>query len=80
MSTLSLRLPESTHNRLKNWAQKDKLSLNQFISTAIAEKLAALETLDYMKERALKGNKTSFEAALARVPHGNVVPQDRLPA
>ncbi len=80
MSTLSLRLPDSTHNRLKDWAQKDKLSLNQFISTAIAEKLAALETLDYMNERARRGRKVSFEAALERVPQGEVLPQDRLPA
>ena len=76
MSTLSLRIPDSTHNRLKDWAQKDKLSINQFISTAVAEKLAALETLNYINERALKGSKAKFEAALALVPHGEVLPQD----
>jgi predicted HicB family RNase H-like nuclease len=48
MRTLSLRIPDSTHNRLKDWAQKDKRSINQFISTAVAEKLAALETLNYL--------------------------------
>lgn len=77
MSTLSLRIPDSTHNRLKDWAQKDKLSINQFISTAVAEKLAALETLNYLTERAQKGSKAKFEAALAGVPHGEVLPQDR---
>jgi predicted transcriptional regulator len=77
MSTLSLRIPDSTHSRLKDWAQKDKLSINQFISTAVAEKLAALETLNYLSERAQKGSKAKFEAALARVPHGEVLPQDR---
>ena len=79
MSTLSLRIPDSTHNRLKDWAQKDKLSINQFISTAVAEKLAALETLNYLNERAQKGSKAKFEAALARVPHGETLPQDRWP-
>jgi HicB family len=77
MSTLSLRIPDSTHNRLKDWAQKDKLSINQFISTAVAEKLAALETLSYLSECAQKGNKAKFEAALSSVPHGEVFPQDR---
>ncbi|MEY4537812.1 MAG: hypothetical protein RL171_1963 [Pseudomonadota bacterium] len=77
MSTLSLRIPDSTHNRLKDWAQKDKLSINQFISTAVAEKLAALETLSYLSERAQKSSKAKFEAALASVPHGEVLPQDR---
>ncbi len=79
MSTLSLRISDSTHNRLKDWAQKDKLSINQFISTAVAEKLAALETLSYLSERAHKGSKAKFEAALASVPHGEVLPQDRWP-
>lgn len=79
MSTLSLRIPDSTHNRLKEWAQKDKLSINQFISTAVAEKLAALATLDYLNERAQKGSKAKFEAALACVPHAETLPQDRWP-
>jgi hypothetical protein len=76
MSTLSLRIPDSTHNRLKDWAQKDKLSINQFISTAVAEKLAALETLSYLSERAQKSSKAKFEAALASVPHAEPLPQD----
>jgi HicB family len=78
MSTLSLRIPDSTHTRLKAWAQQDKVSINQFISTAVAEKLAALATLDYVQARAAKGDKTSFKAALAQVPHGDVPPEDRL--
>jgi HicB family len=79
MRTLSLRIPESTHNRLKDWAQKDKLSINQFISTAVAEKLAALETLSYLTERAQKSSKAKFEAALASVPHAEPLPQDHWP-
>ena len=79
MSTLSLRIPDSTHNRLKDWAQKNKLSINQFISTAVAEKLAALETLNYLSERAQKGSKAKFEAALASVPHAEPLPQDSWP-
>jgi predicted transcriptional regulator len=78
MSTLSLRIPDSTHTRLKAWARQDNVSINQFISTAVAEKLAALATLDYVEARAAKGDKTSFEAALAQVPHGDVPPEDRL--
>jgi hypothetical protein len=78
MSTLSLRIPDSTHARLKAWAQQDNVSINQFISTAVAEKLAALATLEYVQMRAANGSKASFEAALAQVPHGDVAPEDRL--
>ena len=51
MSTLSLRLPESLHKRLKEMAQREGISINQFISTAVAEKLSALMTVQYLQER-----------------------------
>ena len=79
MSTLSLRIPDSTHDRLKDWAKKDKLSINQFVSTAVAEKLAALATLEYLDARAQKSSKAKFDAALDQVPHGETLPQDRWP-
>ena len=37
MSTLSLRLPESLHRRVKEMASQEGISINQFISTAVAE-------------------------------------------
>ena len=77
MSTFGLRIPDSTHNRLKDWVQKDKLSINQFISAAVAEKLAALQTLNYLSERAQKSSKAKYEAALAAVQHAKSQPQDR---
>ena len=68
MSTMSLRLPESIHQRLKEWARKDDTSINQFITTAVAEKLAALSTLDYLVSRAQRASKEKFNAVLASVP------------
>ena len=68
MSTLSLRLPDSIHKRLKEWAQKDDTSVNQLITTAVAEKLAALTTLDYLEARAKLASKAKFSAVLAGVP------------
>ncbi len=80
MSTMSLRLPESIHQRLKEWAQKDDTSINQFITTAVAEKLAALSTLDYLASRAQRANKENFDAILARVPDVEVPLEDVWPA
>ncbi len=42
--------------------------MNQFISTALAEKLSALMTLDYLDERAARGDRQRFERAMGRVP------------
>ena len=68
MSTMSLRLPESMHQRLKDWAQKDNISINQFITSAVTEKLAALSTLEYLETRAKRASRAKFDAVLAKVP------------
>ncbi len=49
MSSLSLRLPESLHQRLRELAKRDDISINQFIATAVAEKAAALLTVEYLE-------------------------------
>jgi hypothetical protein len=68
MSALSIRLPESLHKYAKEYALHEGISVNQLISTALAEKLSALATEDYLELRAQRGNRKSFDAALARVP------------
>ena len=42
MSTISLRLPESLHKRVRELAKREDVSINQLIATALAEKLSAL--------------------------------------
>ncbi len=49
MSSLSISIPESLHNSLRKIPEKDHISINQFITTAIAEKITALETEDIDK-------------------------------
>jgi predicted transcriptional regulator len=68
MATLSLRLPDSLHRHLKDLAEKEKVSINQLISTAVAEKMSALMTVDYLEALAREGSREAFEAVLAKVP------------
>jgi hypothetical protein len=51
----------------------------QFISTAIAEKLSALMTENYLKDRAERGNWAKYEAILAKVPDVEPEEYDRMP-
>jgi uncharacterized protein (DUF1778 family) len=74
MSTLSLRLPDSLHEEIKILAKKEGISINQFISSAVAEKMSALLTESYLIERASKGSKKSFLNAMSKVP--DVEPND----
>jgi hypothetical protein len=67
MSAISVRLPESLHRKVREVAQRDKVSINQMITLAVAEKLSALETEDYLGNRARKGSKAKFQKALRKV-------------
>ncbi len=78
MSTLSLRLANSLHDEVKFLAKQEGISINQFIATAVAEKMSALMTEDYLVERAKKGNKKAFLEAMAKVPDVEPEAYDRL--
>jgi len=79
MSTLSLRLPKSLHERARELAQQEGVSINQLIATALAEKISALDTLGYLRERAARGSREAFLRALDQVPATEPVPGDELP-
>ena len=74
MSTLSIRLPDSIHEIIKRMSKDDNISINQFIASAVTEKITAMETQDYLIKRGEIGSKNDFERILDKVP--NVPPQD----
>ena len=68
MSALSLRLPNSLHERAREMAQREGISINQLVSSALAEKMSALLTEEYLEARARRGSRARFLSALAQVP------------
>lgn len=79
MATMSIRVPESLHRAIKELATKDGYSMNQFLISAAAEKLAALNTVDYLRERAERADLKEFERILDLVPAVPPDPGDELP-
>ena len=79
MTTLSIRVPDSLHRAIKEIATKDGYSMNQFLITAAAEKLSALETVDYLRHRAERANLKDFDRLLSMVPDSKPEPGDELP-
>ena len=67
MSQVALRLPDSLHQYAKQLAARDDASLNQFIVTAVAEKISALNTEAFFQERARLSSQKRARAALAKV-------------
>jgi hypothetical protein len=78
MSALSLRLPESIHRHIREIAKKEGVSINQFISSAVSEKISALMTEDYLENRAGRAKKMDFRKILAKVRSRKPVPGDEL--
>lgn len=78
MSALSLRLPESLHKAAKVLAKKEHISINQLIMLALAEKIAALDTVDYLNERAKKGSRAKYLNILKKAPNVKPDNQDKL--
>jgi hypothetical protein len=60
-SNYALRLPASLKREVEKVARDDGTSLNQFIVTAVAEKLSALRTADFFEERRARAD---IDAAL----------------
>ena len=78
MSTLSLRLPDSLHNKIKEFSREEGVSINQFIASAASEKMSAFATVDYLKLRAKRADKKKFKEALSQIPDIEPEEYDRL--
>jgi len=80
MSTVSVQLPDSLHEKMQELAARDHISVDQFTTVAVAEKMSALLTSDYLRERARRGSRSKFERVLAKVPDVAPVPGDEWPS
>lgn len=78
MSTISLRLPDSLHQTLRELAAKEQVSINQLITLAVAEKVSALATEDYLGARAKRASRKKFLRAMAKVPDTKPDKRDQL--
>jgi predicted transcriptional regulator len=79
MATLSIRLPDSLHRAVRELADNDQVSINQFISYALTAKVSELRTIDYLKQRAARANMDDFDKLLALVPDVEPDGEDRIP-
>ncbi|MBP7334587.1 toxin-antitoxin system HicB family antitoxin [Niveispirillum sp.] len=79
MSTYPLRLPASVKAEAERVAAEDGTSLNQFVATAVAEKLAVMRTATFFTERRGKGDRDAFRALLTRRGGQPPQPGDEVP-
>ena len=66
VSTYPLRLPHSIKAALARVAKREGTSINQFVVTAVAEKIAALETAEFFAERRQRADLAAFRKLMRR--------------
>ena len=73
-ATYPLRLPRSIKASVEKMALSEGISMNQFVATAVAEKLAVLNTANYFAERKGRADLAAFKRILTR--NGGVAPRE----
>ncbi len=68
MTTLNLTLPNSIQRHLQEMADMEGVAIDQFIMSAVTEKISALTAEGYLQMRADRANPAAFRAILDKVP------------
>ena len=70
-SNVALRLQASLLDEVRRVAETEGVALNQFINVAVAEKLSAIRTAEYFRERAERGNVARAKRILKQAGREN---------
>jgi hypothetical protein len=78
--TYPLRLPRSLKEAVERLSREDRTSINQFVATAVAEKVSALQTAKYFADRRARADFKAFDKIMKR--RGGKTPQkgDEMPS
>jgi hypothetical protein len=79
VSTYSLRLPASLKAAVEKLSQRDGTSINQFVVTAVAEKIAAMTAEEKFAERRARADLAAFDRIMNRKGGQPPRPEDELP-
>jgi len=78
--TYPLRLPRSLKDAVQRLSKEDGTSMNQFVATAVAEKVSALQTARFFEDRKARADFKAFDRIMKR--RGGKPPRqgDEMPA
>jgi hypothetical protein len=77
--TYPLRLPRSVKAEVERRAKADGISINQFVATAVAEKLAVMNTAEFFSERRNRADFKAFDRLMRRKGGEPPAPEDTIP-
>lgn len=65
-ATYPLRLPRSLKEAVERLSKEDRTSINQFVATAVAEKVSALQTARFFADRKARADFAAFDKIMRR--------------
>jgi hypothetical protein len=78
--TYPLRLPRSLKEAVERLSREDRTSINQFVTTAVAEKVSALQTAKYFTDRRARADFKAFDKILSRKGGRAPIEGDEMPS
>ena len=78
MKTMQIRLPDHIHEKAKNLAREEGISINNFIVSSVSNEVIRQETRDFFKRAAANFNPQEFAEALAAIPDVRVPESDKI--
>ena len=79
MKTIQVRFPDHIHERLRDLAKDEGISLNSFIVSSVNNEVIRQETRDFFREAASSYDSRAFANALATVADAPIEDTDRIP-
>lgn len=80
MSTVTIQIPDSLKLHVEGLIEREGMTLDQFFASAVSEKIAAIEAIDYISKRADRADEEAFRIAISKIPATPVTDEwDQLP-
>jgi len=77
--TYPLRMPKSLKEAVERLSREDQTSINQFVTTAVAEKVSALQTARFFADRKARADFKAFDKIMKRKGGKPPRPGDEMP-
>lgn len=76
MSAITITVPETLYNKVKELAERDNSSIEQFAVLALAEKMSSIVTTEYLEERSKRATPGGLSTLLSKAPNAEPIAGD----
>lgn len=78
MKIIQVRLPDFIHEKIKEFAREEGISMNNFIVSSVSNEVVRQETRDFFKKASSNFRPEAFAEALVAIPDVPVIDSDAI--